>query len=92
MTATRETTAAAEAAPVRDVQAGRGYTVAAFIHAAYALAIFPPLFGAVGVVLGIIAVRKGDPKGRIAAGTAALAAVLGLLISAVLAYGAAGLV
>ena len=67
--------------------AGRGYTVAAFIHAAYALAILPPLFGLIGITLGVIGWRKGDPKGRLAAWCAAGAAIAGLAISAILFQG-----
>ncbi len=64
---------------------GRGYTVGSFLMAAFAVALLPLLFGPIGVVLGLVGMRKGDPLGRVSALTAAAATVLGLLLSTVLA-------
>ena len=83
-----EATEAADPRGTTTIAAGRGYTVAAFIHAAYALALLPPLFGLIGVILGVIGWRKGDPKGRLAAWCSVGAAVAGLAISAILFQGA----
>ena len=87
MTVTTNGTGSTDRTASTEIAAGRGYTVAAFIHAAYALAILPPLFGAVGIVLGVIGWRKGDPKGRLAAWCAGAAALAGLAISAILLNG-----
>jgi hypothetical protein len=60
--------------------AGRGYTIAAFICAAVALLFLPIVFGPAGIVLGIIGNRKGDPLGRWAAITAAVLMIAGMVI------------
>ena len=74
----------APAEPVR----GNGFSIAAFVLAAIAVLFLPIVFGLLAVVLGAIALRRGEPHGRLAlilgvAGTVAgfaLGAVIGALL------------
>lgn len=63
--------------------AGRGFTIGAFVCAAVAL-ILVPLVGVAGVALGVVGYRKGDPLGKVAAIVAGACAVAGFIIGAVL--------
>jgi hypothetical protein len=53
----------------------------------FALALIPPVFGLVGLVFGVVGVRKGDPLGRVSAICCVAATVVGLLFGALLARG-----
>jgi hypothetical protein len=55
---------------------GRGFTIGAFVCAGAALLIIPILFGPVGIALGVIGERKGDPLGR----TAWILAIVGMVV------------
>ena len=74
----------------RSVAVGRGYTVGSFIMAAFALALLPPLFGIIGVALGVTGYRNGDPRGRTAAWCSVAAALLGVAAAALLFSGVSG--
>jgi len=60
---------------------GRGYTVGSFIMAALAMLVIPPLHGILGVVLGYVGHRKGDPLG----GTALVCSLVAMVVGSVLA-------
>ena len=64
--------------------AGRGYSVAAFVCAAAAFLVFPIVFGPLGIALGVVANKKGDPLGKWAAITAGVCMVAGMVIGALL--------
>lgn len=74
----RPTTTPYHPAPTR-TGAGRGYTIAAFICAAVSLLILPIVFGPLGIVLGVVGNRKGDPLGTWAALTAGVLMVAGMV-------------
>jgi hypothetical protein len=78
-----------ESAGAADVAAkeGRGYTVCSFIMAVLAIALIPPLHGAIGMALGYVGHRKGDPLARTALWCSLAATVVGSVIAALL-YGA----
>ncbi|MFI5834501.1 hypothetical protein ACIA5A_12585 [Micromonospora sp. NPDC051300] len=62
--------------------AARICTIIAFVFAAIAILILPPLFGLVGLVLGIVGAVLGDkPLGWYAAAASVAGAVLGMIIS-----------
>lgn len=62
--------------------AARICTIIAFVFAAIAIFILPPLFGLVGLVLGIVGAVLGDkPLGWYAAAASVAGAVLGMIIS-----------
>lgn len=63
---------------------GRGWSVAAFVCAAAAFLVFPIVFGPLGIALGVVANRKGDPLGKWAAVTAGVCMVAGMVIGALL--------
>ena len=65
-------------APVQ--QSGRAYTIASLVMAVLALALVPPLFGAIGVGLGLVARRRGDPRGTTAVVCCVVATVVGLAL------------
>ncbi|MBC9005608.1 hypothetical protein [Micromonospora aurantiaca (nom. illeg.)] len=62
--------------------AARICTIIAFVFAAIAIFILPPLFGLVGLVLGIVGAVLGDkPLGWYAATASVAGAVIGMIIS-----------
>ncbi|MEW2590677.1 hypothetical protein AB0893_09695 [Micromonospora aurantiaca] len=62
--------------------AARICTIIAFVFAAIAIFILPPLFGLVGLVLGIVGAVLGDkPLGWYAAAASVAGAVIGMIIS-----------
>ncbi|MFD2764627.1 hypothetical protein [Micromonospora eburnea] len=59
----------------------RIYTIVAFVFAFIAIFFLPPLFGLVGLVLGIVGALRGDkPLGWYAAAASVVGAVIGLII------------
>ncbi len=57
-------------------------TIIAFIFAVVAIFFLPPLFGLVGLVLGIVGAVLGDkPLGWWAAGASVVGAVIGMVIA-----------
>ncbi|SBT53417.1 hypothetical protein [Micromonospora auratinigra] len=61
--------------------AARICTIIAFVFAAIAIFFLPPLFGLVGLVLGIVGAVMGDkPLGWYAAAASVAGAVIGMLI------------
>ena len=70
-------------APARPrTNAARICTIIAFVFAAIAIFILPPLFGLVGLVLGIVGAVLGDkPLGWYAAAASVAGAVIGMIIS-----------
>lgn len=65
--------------------AGRRFAEISFAAAALAVVLLPPVFGLVGIVLGVLAWRRGDALGPAAAAASAAAIALGLALSALLA-------
>ena len=65
--------------------AGRRLAEIAFAAAAFAVVLLPLVFGLVGIVLGVVAWRRGDSLGRAAAAASVGAMGLGLGLSALLA-------
>ena len=64
--------------------AARVFTILAFVFAALALFFFPPIFGLLAVVLGLIGGFMGDrPLGWYAAGAGVVAAIIGMILGAV---------
>ena len=64
---------------------GRGFTIGAFVCALVAaIGMIPILFGPVGMVLGYVGHRKGDPLGRWALGAAFLGLVCGMIVNALI--------
>jgi purine-cytosine permease-like protein len=65
--------------------AARVCTILAFVFAVIAIFFLPPLFGLVGLVLGIVGAVLGDkPLGWYAAAASVVGAILGLVIAAAL--------
>ena len=69
-----------QAPPGPDASAGRGFTIGAFVCAAIALFILPPVFGIAGIILGSVGRSKGDPLGRTAMIVSGVCLVLGMII------------
>jgi hypothetical protein len=69
--------------PPPQANRGRGFTIAAFVLSAIALAFFPIVTGPVGAVLGFVGYSKGDPHGRLAGFTAILCTVVGIVLGVV---------
>ncbi|MCW3841026.1 hypothetical protein ONA70_13040 [Micromonospora yasonensis] len=62
--------------------AARICTILAFVFAVIAIFFLPPLFGLVGLVLGIVGAVLGDkPLGWYAAAASVVGAILGMIIS-----------
>jgi len=62
--------------------AARICTILAFVFAVIAIFFLPPLFGLVGLILGIVGAVLGDkPLGWYAAAASVVGAVLGMIIS-----------
>lgn len=68
---------------------GRGFLIASFVLSALAILFVPIVLGPAGGVLGYVAHRKGDPKGKLAIGIAVAATIVGLILGA-LAFSALG--
>ncbi|WP_213000232.1 hypothetical protein [Winogradskya consettensis] len=67
------------------VTAARVCTIVGFVFAALAIVFFPPVFGLVAVILGVVAGSLGDrPLGWYAAAAGVAGAVLGMVLSALL--------
>ncbi|MCW3813410.1 hypothetical protein ONA91_02915 [Micromonospora sp. DR5-3] len=65
--------------------AARVCTILAFVFAVIAIFFLPPLFGLVGLILGIVGAVLGDkPLGWYAAAASVVGAVLGMVIAAAL--------
>ncbi|GAA0965900.1 hypothetical protein GCM10009555_006440 [Acrocarpospora macrocephala] len=56
-------------------------SIIAFVMAAIALLILPPIFGAIGIALGVIGHRRGEKLGSAAAITSGVCLVLGMIFS-----------
>jgi hypothetical protein len=68
--------------PAPDVRrGGRGFTIAAFVCAAIAVLILPPVFGIAGIVLGAVGRSKGD---RELGKWAIIASIAGMILGFVL--------
>ncbi|MSO37074.1 MAG: hypothetical protein EXQ69_02355 [Acidimicrobiia bacterium] len=61
---------------------GRVATIMGFAFAAFAVWIFPPLLGGIGMVFGGVAVFKGDRMGWWAVGASVLGILLGFALNA----------
>ncbi|HEY0698225.1 MAG TPA: hypothetical protein VGD43_10510 [Micromonospora sp.] len=69
--------------PARSRSGARICTIIGFVFAALAVFLFPPLFGLVAIVLGIVGATMGDkPLGWYAAAAGLLGAILGMLLAA----------
>ncbi|WP_433348336.1 hypothetical protein [Micromonospora sp. CA-111912] len=65
--------------------AARICTILGFVFAVVAVFLMPPIFGLVGVVLGIVGAVQGDkPLGWYAAAASVAGAVLGMVLAAVI--------
>lgn len=64
------------------VNEGRGFTIGAWVCAVIGFFFWP--IALVGIILGFVGHRKGDPQGKIAAIVSAVLFVLGLLIGGAL--------
>lgn len=73
-----------EQGPASTTNEGRGYTVSSFVMAVLAIALVPPLHGAIGAVLGYVGHRKGDPLGRTALVCSLAATVMGMVVATLL--------
>lgn len=60
------------------------FSIFAMVSGALALLISPLIFGVLGVVLAIVANRRGEPLWKIALGVVIACAVLGVIIGAVI--------
>jgi hypothetical protein len=69
--------------PPERTNGGRGWTIAAFVCAVIAVVLIPIAFGPIGMVLGYVGHRQGDPLGRWAMGAAFLGLALGMVLAAV---------
>lgn len=69
-------------APPVATQAGRGFSIAAFICGGLALLFLPILLGPLGIIFGFVAHSKGDKIGRVAAVMSIATTALGMAISA----------
>jgi hypothetical protein len=66
-----------------NTNAARICTILGFVFAVVAIFIFPPLFGLIGLVLGLVGGFLGDkPLGWYAAAAAVVGAIIGMLIGA----------
>ncbi|MBM3674443.1 MAG: hypothetical protein FJW88_05715 [Actinobacteria bacterium] len=61
---------------------GRVVLVLGFAFAAFAIWVFPPLLGGIGIILGLVAVRKGERLGWWVVGAGVVGALLGLGLNA----------
>lgn len=74
---------ASQAPQAPDVSAGRGFTIGAFVCAAIALLILPPVFGIAGIVLGSVGRSKGDPLGKTAMIVSGVCLGVGMIIGVI---------
>jgi hypothetical protein len=65
-----------EGGPVRKLQPGQAAAIWGVVCAAWAVFVLPWFFGAVGVVLGAVAWRRGETRGR----WVIVAALVGILL------------
>ena len=63
----------------------RQFAVGGLVASAVAVVVLPPVFGLVGLVLGLVAWRRGDPLGAVAAAAAVVATATGLALAALVA-------
>ena len=75
-----ETTPGRDYPPPATTTTGRGWTIGAFVCAAVAVLLLPYVFGPVGMILGYVGHRKGDPLGRWAMGASFIGLCVGLLL------------
>ena len=61
---------------------GRGFTIAGGVCAVLALALVPPVFGILGLVLGLVGYKKNDRPGLYVAIAAVVCAVVGMIVGA----------
>jgi hypothetical protein len=67
--------------PPATSDAGRGWTVGAFVCAAIAVVFVPIVIGPIGVGLGYMGQRRGDPVGKWAMVAAVAGAIIGILLN-----------
>ena len=61
---------------------GRGFTIAGAVCAVLALVLVPPVFGILGLVLGLIAYKKHDRVGLYVAIASVACGVAGMILGA----------
>jgi hypothetical protein len=67
--------------------AGRIFTIIAFVLAVIALFFLPPILGLAAVILGIIGAYRGDkPLGWYAAGAGVACAIIGMILGYLLTH------
>jgi hypothetical protein len=67
-----------EGGPVRKLQPGQTAAIWGVVSAAWAIFVLPLFFGAVGLVLGAVAWKRGETRGRWVMVAAAVGLLLGL--------------
>ena len=66
------------AAPAERV--GSGFSIAAFVLAAIAVLVLPVVFGLLAIIFGAVAMRRGEPRGRLALILAVAGTVVGFAL------------